>query len=229
MSESQHTVIIVSAGSGTRMGTDLPKQYMPVNGKPIVIWTILKFLAFDPDIRTILVIGEGREKHFDPIFKKYVKDDEELGKCNITITKGGKTRFDSVMNGLKLVESSGLVGIHDAVRPMVSVNTIRRCFEVAAQKGSAIPVVEIEDSIRMLDRAGNSPLDRDLLRRVQTPQVFMTDRIKQAYRSSPQGNLTDDASVYEKIFRKITLVKGNYENIKITRPFDLQIARLFLK
>jgi len=228
MPELSHTVIIVSAGSGTRMGASIPKQYMLVNRKPVLVWTMQKFMIFDPDIRIVIVIGKDHDKYFNSIFNEYVVNNDDWSRREIVVTTGGDSRFESVRKGLEMVNPEGLVGIHDAVRPMVSPETIARCFETAAEKGSAIPVIEVEDSIRVLDGTSNNRIERERLKRVQTPQVFKADRIKAAYNFSTGGTFTDDASVYEKKFGNVTLVEGNYENIKITKPFDLQIAGLLL-
>lgn len=228
MPELSHTVIIVSAGSGTRMGASIPKQYMLVNRKPVLVWTMQKFMIFDPDIRIVIVIGKDHDKYFNSIFNEYVVNNDDWSRREIVVTTGGDSRFESVRKGLEMVNHAGLVGIHDAVRPMVSPETIARCFETAAEKGSAIPVIEVEDSIRVLDGTSNNRIERERLKRVQTPQVFKADRIKAAYNFSTGGTFTDDASVYEKKFGNVTLVEGNYENIKITKPFDLQIAGLLL-
>jgi 2-C-methyl-D-erythritol 4-phosphate cytidylyltransferase len=145
------------------------------------------------------------------------------------IAKGGETRFDSVKNGLALIQSDGLVGVHDAVRPLVSLETIQKCFETAKQKGNAIPVIAINESIRKITDTGNQMVNRAEYVAVQTPQVFQTTSLKKAYLQEFSPAFTDDASVIESIGEKINLVPGNPENIKITLPSDLKIAELFLE
>jgi 2-C-methyl-D-erythritol 4-phosphate cytidylyltransferase len=218
-----NTVIVVAGGSGLRMGGPIPKQYLDLAGKPLIIRTLEQFYAFDPGINMILVMARTHRKYWDVITLSYPH-------CrDILVAEGGETRYDSVKRGLEHVEKGCLVGIHDAVRPLVSVETIRRCFEAAGESGSAIPVIEVEDSIRMMEgEAGSRNLPRSLLRRVQTPQVFQSARILEAYGQTCDPSFTDDASVYESLFGDVRLVEGNRENIKITTPADLKLASLIL-
>ena len=219
----KRTVIIVAAGSGSRMGGELPKQYLELRGKPLIIHTLERFQRFDPEIKIVVVISPSHEKWWEPLTHSY-----ELSR-EITLAMGGLTRFDSVKNGLTKLEQGTLTGIHDAVRPLVSQQTLLRCYESALYKGSGIPVIDMEESVRLLrDQGGSLAMDRSSLKRVQTPQVFQTDRIIKAYQQTYNPAFTDDASVYESIYGPPALVEGNLENIKITTPTDLKLAGLLI-
>ena len=212
-------VLIVAAGSGSRMGGKIPKQYLQLLGKPIIIHTLEKFRQFDPEIQMVLVLAPDHRELWKELSASY-----EIA-SGITTAPGGATRFDSVKNGLDYLDQAELTGIHDAVRPLVSQGTLTRCYDAAIRQGSGIPVIEMDESVRMLDGQGNSRhLDRSRLRRVQTPQVFLSERIQEAYQQAYHPDFTDDASVYESKFGPVTLVEGNRENIKITTPHDLQLA-----
>jgi 2-C-methyl-D-erythritol 4-phosphate cytidylyltransferase len=218
-----NAVIIVAGGSGLRMGGPVPKQYLDLDGKPLIIHTLDRFLAYDPDIKVILVMARGHRKFWDVISISYDRSQD------VVIAPGGKTRYDSVKNGLQYIDDGIIVGIHDAVRPLVSTDTIERCYRAAADGGSGIPVVEMDDSIRMVTEPDRSvQLDRTRLKRVQTPQVFRSELIKKAYEGTCDPAFTDDASVYESLWHQLTLVDGNPENIKITTPTDLKLASLLL-
>lgn len=216
-------VLIVAAGSGKRMEGDLPKQYLPINGKAILIHTLERFLLFDPQMKIILVVAPEHKDLWEQVQAGY----EISG--DLSLAWGGPTRFDSVRKGLDLIREEALIGIHDAVRPLVGQDTLARCYEAAERTGSGIPVLDLEDSIRMLDDQGGSlPMDRSRLKRVQTPQVFRSDQIKEAYQQANNADFTDDASVYETCFGPLTLVEGNRENIKITTPTDLKLAEVLM-
>ena len=211
-------VVIVAGGSGKRMHADLPKQYIEVAGKPVLMHTIEKFRAFDSSIEIITVLPENQLRFWAGLQKKY--------SFNIphTLVKGGKSRFYSVRNGLQFIDEPGLVAIHDGVRPFVSIDTIRRCFETAEKLGNAIPVISPSDTLRMVTEIGSETVNRLHFKQVQTPQVFNTDLIKKAYLQDYLPEFTDDATVLEKTGEKINLIEGNRENIKITNPEDLKIA-----
>lgn len=216
-------VIVVAAGSGSRMGGELPKQYLKLLGKPLIIHTLDKFHGFDPEMKKVVVLAPAQRDLWDEMAGSYAI----LGE--IIIAEGGATRYDSVKNGLAHIEEGIIAGIHDAVRPFVSHDTLKRCYESAASAGSGIPVVEMDESVRMTDQKGGSVhMDRTRLKRVQTPQVFRSDQIKQAYQQPYNSLFTDDASVYEALFGKIVLVQGNRENIKITTPTDMKLAELLI-
>jgi 2-C-methyl-D-erythritol 4-phosphate cytidylyltransferase len=219
----KRAVIIVAAGSGQRMGGGLPKQFLTIQGKPLIIHTLEKFLRFDPDIQVVIVLADAHRKLWDQLAGSY----KITG--SVTFINGGETRFDSVKNGLDLIEEGIIAGIHDAVRPLVSMDTLTRSFDAAVREGSGIPVIEMEESVRILDQDGTSSrLNRNMLRRVQTPQVFRSERIKQAYMQANSRSFTDDASVYESVYGPVTLVEGNRENIKITTPTDMKLASLLI-
>ncbi len=215
----KRAVIIVAAGSGTRMGGELPKQYLDLAGKPLIVHTLEKFLRFDPAMEVVVVMDPSHQELWDLIRTKYTLIPE------MAVVHGGASRFDSVRNGLAQVQDGRVVGIHDAVRPLVSQGTIERSYSAALRHGSGIPVVPMEDSVRMLDgESGSTGIDRTRLRRVQTPQAFLSEHIREAYRHAGHSEYTDDASVYEAHFGRVTLVEGNPENIKITTPSDLKLA-----
>ena len=217
-------VLVVAAGSGSRIGGDIPKQYLPLKGRPIIIHTLEKFRQFDPRINIIVVIAREHQDLWEEIALPY----EIAGDLQLAL--GGATRFDSVKNGLDLLHGESLVGIHDAVRPLVAQDTLTRCYDAAERTGSGIPVLDMEDSVRILEGQGGSlPMDRSRLKRVQTPQVFRSEQIKEAYRQAFNPGFTDDASVYETCFSKLSLVEGNRENMKITTPVDLKLAEMLME
>ena len=211
--------VIVAGGSGKRMGAEIPKQYLELAGRPVLMHTIERFRAFNDSIEIIAVLPENQLRYWSELKTKY--------SFNIihTLVKGGKARFFSVRNGLKFVDAPGLVAIHDGVRPFVSTDTIKRCFETAEKYGNAIPVVSPADSLRMVTNQGSVPVNRLQVKQVQTPQVFDARLIKKAYLQDYIPEFTDDATVLEKTGEKINMVEGNRENIKITNPEDLFIAR----
>lgn len=217
-------VVIVAGGSGRRMGSEIPKQYMKLHGKPVILHTLEKFFHFDPDIKVVLVMAAGHLKFWNgiPLSHEY--------HSRIEIAPGGRSRYDSVKSGLSFIEDGLVVGIHDAVRPLVSRETLERCYSTATERGSAIPVIEMDESVRMVGDHGSSVhMERSKLRRVQTPQVFKSALIKEAYGQTCDPAFTDDASVYESLFEKVVLVEGNRENIKITTPTDLQLAATVIR
>lgn len=215
-------VVIVAGGSGKRMGADIPKQFLELGGRPLLMHTIEAFRMFDESIEIITVLPENQIRHWCQLQEKY------SFKVPQTMVKGGSSRFFSVRNGLEFVEGSGLVAIHDGVRPFVSKDTISRCFDVAEKLGNAIPVLPPSDTLRMIEGEDSHTINRMNVRLVQTPQVFRTDLLKDAYRQEYAPEFTDDASVVEKTGVKINLVEGNRENIKITNPEDLLISNAFL-
>jgi len=217
------TTIIVAGGRGLRMGEEVPKQFLPVGGRPVLMRTIDLFQAFDPAMSVVLVLPEDQFDYWKELCRQYHYEKKHQ------VVAGGKTRFESVKNGLKTVKSSDVVAIHDGVRPFVSIETIDRCFNAAQKHGAAIPVVEVVETIRKIERGGSEVVPRDDYRLVQTPQVFRTSLIKDAYDRGTASSFTDDASVAEAAGHEITLVEGNRENIKITSPFDLLVANALIK
>ena len=218
-----NSVVIVAGGSGSRMGSEIPKQFMDINGKPLILWTIEKFRLYDRSMKIVVVLPEN---HLI-IWQSIVEAHPDF--TRVTVATGGATRYHSVIRGLAHIMGNEIVGIHDAVRPLVSVETICRCYEMAAKKDSAVPVLDMEDSLRILSGAGNEILDRNNVKRIQTPQVFKAEKLITAYEQGLESNFTDDASVYESYFGTVQLVEGNRDNIKITYPEDLKIAEALLK
>ena len=214
--------LIVAGGSGKRMQTETPKQFIELAGNPVLMRTIERFKAFNDSIEIITVLPENQFEYWTFIQKKYSFSIKQ------TIVKGGETRFYSVKNGLYFVPESALVAIHDGVRPFVSLDAIKRCFETAEKLGNAVPAVAIAESLRMITNNGNKPIDRQTARAIQTPQTFNARLIKKAYQQEYRSEFTDDATVLESIGEKINLVEGNRENIKITNPEDLLISAALL-
>lgn len=221
---AQEYIIIVAGGSGKRIKSNIPKQFIEVNGKSLIVYTIEKFFSYNPLIGMCVVVHKDYLQHLNDLIKKYFPDK------TIRTAIGGDTRFDSVKKGLELVAPDNtIVGIHDAARPMVNAETIKRCFETAAQKGNAIPVINVNESIRVIENNSNKAVNRTNYKIVQTPQCFNAAALKKAFEQDYSSLFTDDASVLEKTGEKIFLVDGNTENIKITHDTDLILAQHFLK
>jgi 2-C-methyl-D-erythritol 4-phosphate cytidylyltransferase len=204
------------------MGGEIPKQYQELEGKPIIIHTLEQFYRFDPLLDVVVVLAQ---KHRN-LWNTMATHNTDISRVKLAI--GGVTRFHSVQNGIQLIKDGVIVGIHDAVRPFVSLETLERCYSTAYKSGNAIPVIDMDESVRMLKENNSSVhMDRSALKRVQTPQVFRSEMIREAYKLTDDHSFTDDASVFESHFKKVTLVEGNRQNIKITTPTDLQLASLF--
>ena len=214
--------IIAAGGSGTRMNASLPKQFMKIHGEILLMRTLRIFHTFDPTIWQILVLGESLQEEWIALCKK------EHFQIVHTITGGGKTRFHSVKNALELISKPAVVAIHDAVRPLVNQQTLERVFQKAEEKGNAIPVADIHESIRRITPSINESLPREHYKLVQTPQVFRSELILEAYQQDYQPEFTDDASVVERLGKEIYTVKGNPENIKITTQKDLAVAETLM-
>jgi len=214
--------LIVAGGKGERMNADIPKQFIEIQGKPILMHTLEVFYRFDASMKLILVLPEVQIDFWKELCVKY--------NFNIIhqIVAGGQTRFHSVKNGLEAVTVPSLVAVHDGVRPLVSIETIGRSFDAAEKHKTAIPVIDLVDSIRQLTETGSQSLDRNVYKLVQTPQIFDTELLKKAYEQDFSPLFTDDASVVEALGVKIQLVEGNRENIKVTTEFDLKIAESFM-
>lgn len=216
-------VIIVAGGKGLRMGNDLPKQFIPIGGKPVLMRTIEAFYRFDQDINIILVLPVSHQDYWKSLCEEYNFSIEH------TIANGGETRFHSVKNGLALV-TNGLVGVQDGVRPFGSVEMIKRCFDAAREFPAVIPVIDSTDSLReVVDLDKSRIVDRSKIRLVQTPQVFDVNVLKKAYQTDFKETFTDDASVVEAMGVNVHLVKGEVTNIKITTPLDLKIGELIIR
>lgn len=215
-------VVVVAGGSGKRMGSETPKQFLELGGRPVLMHTIEKFREFNGAIEIITVLPENQLRYWNDLQKKY--------SFNVphTLVRGGSKRFISVRHGLEFVSGPGLVAIHDGVRPLVKSETIKRCFDAAEKYGNAIPVITPADSLRLETDKGSTAVNRMSIKQVQTPQVFDIDLIKKAYKQTFDPSFTDDATVLEKTGEKIHLVEGNRENIKITNPEDLLIAHALL-
>lgn len=217
-------VVVVAGGKGLRMYSDVPKQFIAVGGKPILMHTLEAFYRFDSQMEIILVLPADQFDFWEKLCQKYDF------KIPFRLQSGGKTRFESVKNGLQFVRKNTLVAVHDGVRPFVSDDTLARCFFVAGERGNAIPVISMIDSVRKVVCQGDSKqMDRESLKLVQTPQVFLSDVLLSAYEQEFDPKFTDDASVVESMGVQMNLVEGNRENIKITTEFDLKIARILLE
>ncbi len=222
MPNMKRFVIIVAGGKGSRMLSEIPKQFLCINGVPILIHTIKRFTAFT-DVAVLLVLPENQLSLWGDICAKYSFDSPK-------VIKGGDTRFQSVKNGLEAIdETEGIVAIHDGVRPFVSKSLIVNNFSEAGKQGSALTVVDLKDSLRQLIGANSFSLNRADFRLVQTPQTFVLDKIKDAYNVDFKDTFTDDASVFESAGNEIHLVEGDYNNIKVTTPEDLVIAESLVK
>lgn len=217
-------VIIVAGGKGLRMGSELPKQFLPIGGKPVLMRTIERFQEYSPALKIILVLPKDQQEFWRELCRKHDFNTPHQ------IADGGETRFQSSKNGLALIpdDAEGIVGIHDGVRPFVSKAVIERCFEAARDDYAAIPVMPITDTLRYVDRGHGHNVMRDHFRSVQTPQCFDLALAKQAFNQPDRKTFTDDASVIESLGCQVTMVEGNRENIKLTTPFDLKLAELLL-
>ncbi len=212
--------VIVAGGSGKRMGTDIPKQFIKIKGRPVLMHTIEAFRRFDKSINIIVVLPQAQTAWWKDLCKKH-----EFDILHETVT-GGETRYHSVKNGLTAIEGDCIIGVHDGVRPFVSVKTLENTYVSAEENGNAVPVIDAFESIRLLTGNGNKAIERSMVKFVQTPQVFRSDQIFKAYEIPYRKEFTDDASVVEYAGFKINLVEGNRDNIKITTPLDLKLAEL---
>ena len=217
-------IIIVAGGKGLRMGSDIPKQFLPIGGKPVLMRTLERFREYSDDIQIILVLPEAQQEYWHQLCDEYHFDVE------YTLANGGQTRFHSVQNGLAKVpdDAQGVVGVHDGVRPFPSIEVIKNCYETARTAKAAIPVIPVVETVRQLDGDSSQTVPRDQYRLVQTPQTFDIQLLKAANKQPYNDGFTDDASVVEAFGHKITLVEGNRENIKITTPYDLKIAEVLI-
>ena len=224
-------VIIVAGGKGLRMGSDIPKQFLPIGGKPVLMRTIERFREYAKDLQIILVLPEAQQGYWQGLCNEYHFEVE------YQLANGGQTRFHSVQNGLALVpdDAQGVVGVHDGVRPFPSIDVIRRCYDTARTAKAVIPVIPVVETVRHLTEcptlceAASVTVPRDEYRLVQTPQTFDIQLLKAANRQSYNDGFTDDASVVESYGHAITLVEGNRENIKITTPYDITVAEAIIR
>lgn len=224
--------IIVAGGRGLRMGTDLPKQFLPIGGRPVLMHTLEAFQRAVPGIHLVLVLPADQQDYWRTLCRQHRFTLPHV------IANGGATRFHSVKNGLEAIvampsvgqdDGDALVAVHDGVRPFVAPGVIRQCFDTAQESGAVVPVVPVVETVRELQDNGSVTRDRSRYRLVQTPQTFRLDLLRQAYEQPYRDAFTDDASVVEALGHPITLVDGNRENIKITTPFDMIVAEAMMK
>ena len=218
-------VIIVAGGKGLRMGSDIPKQFLPIAGKPVLMRTLERFREYSADLQIILVLPEAQQDYWQELCRQYGFQVE------YQLANGGQTRFHSVQNGLALVpdDAEGVVGVHDGVRPFPSIEVIRNCYATARTAKAVIPVIPVVETVRHLEGKGSVTVPRGDYRLVQTPQTFDIQLLKSANRQPYNDGFTDDASVVESYGHQITLVEGNRENIKITTPYDIVVAEALCK
>lgn len=216
------SVILVAGGEGTRFGSVLPKQFQLLSGKPVLFHSLLTFSEAFPGINIVVVLPENYIDLWKKLcFEHYIELPHQ-------VVAGGPERFHSVKSGLAVIDNDCIVAIHDAARPLVSKALVRRVFIQARVHPAVVPAIIPHDSVRMVDKALNKPVSRDLLRLIQTPQVFHSEILKKAYQQNYRLEFTDDATVVESVGMKITLIEGDPENIKITTPTDLIIAQAIL-
>jgi 2-C-methyl-D-erythritol 4-phosphate cytidylyltransferase len=232
-------VIIVAGGKGLRMGSDIPKQFLPIGGRPVLMRTLERFREYSADLQIILVLPEAQQDYWKELCKEYhfplpattpLPQQGGVGGGSYLLANGGQTRFHSVQNGLALVpdDAEGVVGVHDGVRPFPAIEVIRNCYETARTAKAVIPVIPVVETVRHLEGEGSVTVPRGDYRLVQTPQTFDIQLLKAANRQPYNDSFTDDASVVESYGHTITLVEGNRENIKITTPYDIVVAEAIL-
>lgn len=218
----KNAVIIVAGGTGSRMKSEAPKQFTLLHDKPVIVYAIEKFLQFDSSIEIVVALRPEYMLEFEAIMKKF-----SLPK--VVVANGGETRFHSVKNGLEKVSAAArIIAVHDAARPLVNLQTLQNVFSAAEKSGAAIPVIEVNESLREVDSLGSRAVNRKDYRIVQTPQCFRKEILVEAYKQSYIPAFTDDATVVESAGHKIHLSEGNPENIKITYPHDLVLAATLL-
>ena len=217
-------IIVVAGGKGLRMGGDIPKQFLPIKGKPVLMRTLEAFRAYDAQIELILVLPLDHQSYWKSLCEEYHFS------LPHRIANGGETRFHSVKNGLALVDDvNGVVGVHDGVRPFVSQAVIDTCFSEAAKGKAVVPVIDVVETVRhLIDDTRSETVPRNDYKLVQTPQVFPVSLLKRAYNQDYIPHFTDDASVVEALGIQVALVAGNRENIKLTTPFDLKVAEALI-
>lgn len=217
--------IIVAGGKGLRMGGEVPKQFLPIGGKPVLMHTIEAFRQALDDVQIVLVLPAEQHEYWQKLCEEYNFCSPKL------IARGGETRFHSVKNGLALLpnDAEAVVGVHDGVRPFVTAETIRRCYMAAAEGKAVVPVVPVVETVRQILPNGKSMTrPRNEYRLVQTPQTFPLALLRQAYQQTYSETFTDDASVVEALGREIVMIEGNRENIKLTTPADLSYAQFII-
>lgn len=215
--------VIVAGGKGVRMGSAVPKQFLPLNGHPILYHTIKAFADAYADMHIILVLPQDQLSYAQMVLQSFPD------RIDMTIVAGGETRYHSVQNGLKATEPDSIIFVHDGVRPLVTKELIQRCYEQAAEKGSAIPAIAVADSMRIIEDDDSRPVDREQMRIIQTPQTFRSDIILPAFEQEYQASFTDEATVVEAYGDVVHLVEGERSNIKVTTPEDMIVAEALLK
>ena len=215
--------VIVAGGSGTRMGSKVPKQFLLLNGQPVLLYTVEAFLSAYPDMEVILVLPSS-----------YMEQGAEIARQSsdpgrISITMGGETRFHSVKKGLSLATHPSIIFVHDGVRCLVTQKLIRSCYDQAVEKGSAIPCIVVPDSIRIINGDKHQPIDREKLRAIQTPQTFQSEMLLKSFELPSSESFSDESTVVEAAGYEVFLAAGEKENIKITLPADIPVAEQVLK
>lgn len=219
----QKIAVIVAGGTGQRMGAAIPKQFLLLNGKPLLYYSIQRFLETWSDLTIILVLPKEHLAAANDIIT------DLQASARVKITSGGDSRFQSVKNGLALIQEQAVVFVHDAVRCLVSSDLIKRCYEQTLEKGSAVPAIAATDSIRITNKDHHEVIDRNQVRIIQTPQTFLSEILIPAFEKPYEEQFTDEATVVEASGKKVFLVEGEYTNIKITRPADLLIAEQIMQ
>ena len=214
--------VIVAGGKGLRMGSERPKQFLCIGGKPILMHTLEAFYRYDATIHLVLVLPHSHQ----PLWAELCE--EHHFTLPYKLVDGGETRFHSVKNGLSAIPNQGVVAIHDGVRPFLHSNMLDRCFQAVKIQRAVIPVINVVDTVRQLTPDGSQTVDRNAYKLVQTPQLFKTSLLKQAYEPPYTTAFPDDASVVEAMGEKVALVEGSRENIKITTPFDMKVAEALI-
>lgn len=215
--------VIVAGGQGTRMGMTLPKQFLELDGKPILFYTIRAFVKALPQAKIILVLPENEISKLQMVLQHFSEQ------IDLTVVAGGTTRFESVQNGLKGLPADSIILVHDGVRPFIGESLIKNCVQEALQSGSAIPAIKVIDSVRVINANGSNPINRDLLRIIQTPQTFKGNILLPAFEQAYQSNFTDEATVVENMGYSVTLIEGDKNNIKITTPEDMVLAESLIQ
>jgi len=214
--------VIVAGGKGQRMGNAIPKQFLPLAGKPVLYHTIKAFKDAFEDIKLVLVLPQDQLSYAQMVLQAFPE------RIDIAIVTGGETRFHSVQNGLKAVSGNSVIFVHDGVRPLVTADLVQRCFVQAVEKGSAIPAIAVVDSMRIIEGENSSPVDRQNIRSIQTPQTFRSDILLPAFLQGYREQFTDEATVVEAYGEEVCLIEGERGNIKITTPEDMLIAETIL-
>lgn len=215
------SIVIVAGGKGLRMGGDIPKQFLPIKEMPVLMRTLQRFHDYDNTMQIVLVLPEAQQDYWQQLCEQYHFN------VPYTLANGGETRFHSVKNGIdKVNDDVEYIGVHDGVRPFVSIDTITACYDEASRSGAVVPVIDVVETVRHIEASGSVTVPRSEYRLVQTPQVFDAQLLRRAYKQPYTDFFTDDASVVERFGHTVTLVQGNRENIKITTPYDMKIAEV---